>query len=548
MEILRNNKNLFFAVLAFLVVLPSLVYLVSRSTRVDSWDNWYSVQTMLTLRYWARDGLLEHKALWICAGYHPEIKIFDKPEFRSLAGSGIATGGLIGQRLYYTHYSPGSAVPFFLLAKSGIENRFLYRLLATALSLGSVLFLGGFAYLITDRNHWISLLAVFYYITSSNFLGYADAVSTMTPDDFYRNLILFLSVFSWKCVADEKLKKKLKIFMWAVYFILAISSYDSTFFIFFWLCALNFIETRKFNFKEYFYWAMAPVLAFILQIAQNTWYLGWKDMLLDFWGAFAVRSSEAPVVLGSLPPVIKNIFASLSTAGYLADLRTRFILPLILIIVYLLWRKRVAATNFFYVVLALFGAGMIYGIIFPVAGTFGYQGRQLAPALLLLFGMATYETIKMIKEKKLSLGVLALAVCMAIVWSAHFYGAYVYAKDWPNNVFPKEKIAYLEKIKEISDPSTIILRTNSNIVEGDRNYEQFYADRLVLSFDNPDILFEYMDKLHIAMPGKVNFLLMLTDEEYQRALKKFKSIKEYTATQQIIDSLPENFNLIKIVY
>ena len=41
-----------------LIVLPFLIYGVVMATQESSWDNWGfgSAQTMLTVRYWERDG------------------------------------------------------------------------------------------------------------------------------------------------------------------------------------------------------------------------------------------------------------------------------------------------------------------------------------------------------------------------------------------------------------------------------------------------------------------------------------------------------------
>src|SRR3989344_2292172 len=136
--------------------------------------------------------------------------------------------------------------------------------------------------------------------------------------------------------------------MWVLFLFLVFTSIDSILFLFLWLGALHVWITRKFSWREWLYWAMAPVAAFGLQVMQNTWYLGWRDMLLDFYGVFFVRSGEAPAALRALPPVIKNIFASLSTLGYSTDMQTKFILPLLLLVAYVLWKKKVVILPSFF--------------------------------------------------------------------------------------------------------------------------------------------------------------------------------------------------------
>jgi len=184
-----------------------------KATYTNSWDNWGnmgSASTMLTMRYWANDGFLKHKFLFLPSGYHPEAGFLDKPELRSLLGP--ATGGLIGNRLYYTHYPSGYLIPYGILAKLGFENRFYYRFYSLLLSFASVVFLFGFFYLLTNKNIWLPSIAIFYYITSTTFLGYADSLNNTPTDDFFKTLILFLSAFAIK--NNKQLKGKLKWFIW----------------------------------------------------------------------------------------------------------------------------------------------------------------------------------------------------------------------------------------------------------------------------------------------------------------------------------------------
>ncbi|MEK7598925.1 MAG: hypothetical protein AAB474_00530 [Patescibacteria group bacterium] len=548
MEILRNKKNLRFGFLAFLIILPSLIFLVSRSAQIESWDNWNwgSAQTMLTVRYWARDGFLKHRMFFLLNGYHPEIEILDKPEFRFLTGNTL-TGGLVGNRLYYNHYPSNYVIPYGLLGKLGVENRFWFRMLSVVFSFGSVLFLAGFIYILTNYNRWIALIAVFYYITSSSFISYADSLNNTPLDDFFKLLILFLSAYYWKIADSAASKRRLKSAIWILYFILASVSLDSTFFVFFWLGAFNFMETKKFNFKEYFYWAAAPLSAFIIQFTQNTFYLGFKNAMLDLWGDFLYRFSEAPAALDNLPPIIKSISAAFSTAGYFSDMRTRFAIPLILLLVYFLFKEKDSKHLLRYgAILAV--SGSIHPFIFPVAGTFGYQGRQMAPALLLIFGLAAWKLLKKIKEKQFSLHFFALLFCAIAFWAAHFSASFSYTREWPNNVFPKEDIVFLQNLNKISDSSTMILRIKPDIAKVDRSLEDFYADRLIISFKNIDVLLEYMDRIYSTIPGKVNFLLVLPGQEYQPALEKLKNMDDFSAADAPVVPLIDDFKIIKVIH
>ena len=210
----------YFAVFFFLVV---------KAKKINSWDNWSfgSAQLMLTMRHWEEQGFIKNKLLLIPSGYHSKIEFLDQPEFRFLA-NGTKTGELIGTRLYYTHYPPGYLVPFGLLAKIGINDRFFYRFLAILLSTASIFFLFGFIYFIFNKNFWIAFISAIFYSTSANYLGYADSLANMPIDDFLKYAILFLSLYSYKSTLPN-IKNKLKYLIWSLFFILALSSYDSTF-------------------------------------------------------------------------------------------------------------------------------------------------------------------------------------------------------------------------------------------------------------------------------------------------------------------------------
>ncbi|HEY4499707.1 MAG TPA: hypothetical protein VJH70_01035 [Candidatus Paceibacterota bacterium] len=507
--------------LFIIVTLPSLIYLGTRITREEGWDNWDfgSAQTMLTVRHWARDGFLKNYLLFIPSGYHPNIAILDYPEFRFLA-DGLKTGALIGIRLYYTHYPSGYLVPHGVLAALGADSRVWFRALALLFSYGSVLWLAGFIHLIAGRRWWITILAVFYYTTSTTFLGYADSLANIPVDDFFKFAILFLSVYAIEQSQFRQIEGKWKKGIWALYFLLAISSYDSTFFIFAWLCAWDWWRNRKFHWKEYLVWASAPIAAFVTQILQNAWYLGWRDMFLDLWGAFAFRASQAPAVLDSLPMGVKNIVAALSTIGYLTDIRTRFIIPLLLIIMFLIYRWKIIDRARLIIISILLFSGLLYTAMVPIVGTFGYQGRQVTPAIVLLIALLTVEwkSFSLPRMQRLLIGFLVV-----ILWAGHFQGTFRYARGWPNNVMEKEKIEYWKNINRITTPDTIIMGTFTGIEGGShRFFQQVYMDRLLLVFKKPEDVVQYLFKIAQAAP-EAQFLIISAAQEYGDITRAFNA-------------------------
>lgn len=523
-----------------IIILPSLFYLGTRIAREDSWDNWDfgSAQTMLTARLWGRDGFLTHYVMFVPSGYHPEAKFLDQPEFRFLA-DGAKTGGRIGFRMYYNHYPSNYAIPFGVLAKLGIEERIWYRAVSLIFSFASVGFMAAFLYQLFDKKYWISIIGVFYYVTSTTFLGYADSLANMPMDDFFKWLILFLSIYLWKKEnGTEQSKKWISFGIWIAYFILASVSYDSTFFIFVWLCGLSWTIYRSIRWREWLGWAMAPVCAFVIQMLQNAWYLGWNDMLLDLWGAFLSRSNQAPAVLGHLPPLVKNLSAALSTFGYMTGFRTRVILPLILALIGIALYKKIFSQNQKLILGVLAIAGLVYGTLLPIVGTFGYQGRQVAPLFVAVVGYITWLVFQALWRREWTWHALASALLVVMIWGMRFQSTAAYAREWPNNLYPNEALQYFTILGTVTDLNTMIVGTEASLPKGSsRFFEQYYADRLILSFQNSDELVQYIKKIAKAVDGNVSFLLVLNQTDHVAAMKLLKSLPQFKSK-----ILPEHFN------
>jgi hypothetical protein len=503
------------ALVLAVILLPVFAYLAVKAQDPRGWDQWGfgSAQTVLTVRHWARDGMIAHKFLFLPSGYHPNIGFLDRPEFRFLA-DGTKTGEIIGNRLYYTHYPAGYLIPYGLLAKLGVMERSGLRVAAILFSMLGLAFFYGFAFLFSKRNHWIAGLATLYYATTTVFLGYADSLANQPIDDLFRNAILFVSLYRFSSVSDARKKRHLGIAIWALYFLLASSSYDSTFFVFIWLCGLDVIEHRRLRLERCIAWGLAPVLAFAVQVAQNTWYLGIADMLRDFYGAFAFRSSEAPAVLGRLPPLVKNASAALSLTGYLAGLRARFALPIVALLTWAVWRAKLLDKTHAWMLSLLAVAGMTYPFLLPVVGTFGYQGRQLAPALCTLIAVATCATVTRWKSSKWSAAILA--VPLAILWAAHAWALAGFVNDFPQNAFTGEQVRQWTAYGDGTNHNDVILLLSR--LGSEKFFIQTYADRLVLPFDDVASLVEYAPRIRKEIgDGRI---IVVTDKIGESEIKK----------------------------
>ena len=162
----------------------------------SGWSSWYDgigdAQTILSSKHWANDGFLQ-QVLAIPIGYSKTVRYLDDPQMRQHA-HGTVTGGLIGQRLYYTHYPSGYSLPYAIFMKLGIWQRHWFRLFALTLSLGSIILMYLFINLISNKK--MAFFGSIYYGISTMFLGYADSLANQPVDDLLRFAILSLSFWS----------------------------------------------------------------------------------------------------------------------------------------------------------------------------------------------------------------------------------------------------------------------------------------------------------------------------------------------------------------
>jgi len=137
--------NLLFAI--FLTVIAT--FLIIRALPENHMDM-ASAQTILAVRWWARDGFLVHYFLQLPSGYGKLVKYFDDPQLQQHA-KGSINGSLIGSKIYYTRYPSLYILPIALTMKLGINNLFLLRLWAIVASLLSLIFFYAFLKLITNK-------------------------------------------------------------------------------------------------------------------------------------------------------------------------------------------------------------------------------------------------------------------------------------------------------------------------------------------------------------------------------------------------------------
>ena len=518
------TKHLAIIILIFIIG----AYLVAKALPENSWDGWRvgSAQALLSDKHWANDGFLKNYLLFLPQGYSKVVRYFDDPELRQHA-RGIATGGLIGKRFYYTHYPSGYLLPTALLMKLGVENRFWLKFLEILFSLTGLVFLYWLFNLIS-KSRSIAFLGALYFGASILFLDYADSLASQPLEEFLRPLIIVLSVLTLKYG-----KKYLRYLIWLFYFALAIISYDSTIFIFIWLIGLDLIVEKKIDFKKWCFWALAPALAFGLQLLQNVLYLGWHDMFLDLIGTIKTQ------ILGSR----KNFFIShlqrlfdpfgwfFGVAWYLGILIAAAGMTIIKFI-----KKHTSDVfdeRFLYLA---FSATLLHFLFFP--SLFFHQARVVSIFGGLLVGTLTTILIKEIillfktnTTMQRCIVVFGIFILVSGLWFIQGKRTYAYIKNWPNNVWPAESINFDKKIKNLVFGDKVIfqiLGPDREIFGSDRypmaaSEDEYYIDAPILSFTNTTDLirdFNYLKK-RSEFPFKT---LIITDQnetiqEIQQKLK-----------------------------
>ncbi|MCR4283775.1 MAG: hypothetical protein NUV64_00450 [Parcubacteria group bacterium] len=519
-----------------------VIFLSLKAIPKDSWDDWGfgSAQTMMSSRHWVKDGFIHSKFLFLPMGYSKSVRYLDGTDMRHLT-RGTMTGKLIGSRLYYTHYPAGYLLPYATLMKIGFSERFWFRFLAILISLAGIsLMYAGFS-LISTR--MIAFLATLYYAGSTMFLGIADSLANQPIDDLFRFSILFLSVWIYK-ISDDKKKRLYNIFIWFLYFALAGSSYDSTFFVFVWLVGLDLVMTKKILWKKWLIFATAPVMAFLVQLLQNLWYLGVHDALLDIYGSFRARANTGP----GTNVFEKHIRAIFSPWVYMTDLRARFIIPIIVVLFSIfVFLKRHALKNLYnfpkneiLVLLAI--SGFAYPFILVSSGYFPYQARQaalfisllLASATVLIFLIAkdikTFRAFKSDFQIKRAMALLILVILVSLLWFKQADRTYAYIKQWPNNVVDEKIIKFGQDMRDVTHGRDSVIfrmeKTSSYRYPQADPFLEYYAGMPILSFKDTKDLAD--DLIKLKNRSVYSFLpIIIADDKEIRSIKEFISGNNY---------------------
>ena len=362
-----------------LLIFSLLIYLSVRAADDYRWSDWGfgDAQTMLSLRHWKKEGWLANKLLMIPQGYAKVVRIFDNQELRHHAhGTCPISSPRIGPRLWYTHYPSGYLIPYALLSRLGLDKIFFMRMLSIFFSLGAVIFMYAlFSRILSPR---VSFVAVFFYAASSAFLGYADSLANQPIDDFLR-FGFMLGVVFYTQASSLKQRTIYMVVLWITAFLLSLSSFDSVFFIYFWLIGWDLLEYRQFRWKTYLIFALAPLAAHFVQFFQNVWYLGLNDAIIDIQDTLFRKSGLAHGY--NFKPEGLLVCMFISYAIYSIFLKDRN-------------EKELPSIGLLFL---LFLCGLIYMVLLPVGALMAYEKRQMVPFVSILVSGMTWSFLKEFK-------------------------------------------------------------------------------------------------------------------------------------------------------
>lgn len=562
-------KKTITANLPFVILIAILSgYLTVRALPENNWNGWHccSTQALLTARFWARDGFLNHYFLQISQGYGKIVRYFDDPELQHHAHSNPAIGGLLKvQKLYYTHYPSFYIVPIALLMKLGINSLFIFKLLAIIASLAGLVFFYAFAKLISNKI--IALIAVFYFAVSPIFISFADILEYLPLEDALRFLIMFLSILFLRRLKLKSLGyyKTFLGVIWVSYFLLSLTSYNSTVFIFTWLAGLTAIYLWRANivYKKTVFvsllalWVSAPVLGFAIHLIQNVVYLGWHNMWLDIYGTFtSVGNSAGLDLLTRIEGIIRPFFSATGIYNFYTlaapfglskikqvimplSIPLVYILPFLMVFVIMIIVKirKFKSSNwpFLGIILLLLAAPLSQTFFLPLTGYRDQMGRLAAPFIGIIIGSVTYYTFSfwrkwggLILAKKIFLFIISI-VLMSL-FAIQITLSFVQAVSPSSSPLSDSDIAFTQYVKNITAGEKAVFMINTfdtqipeeelkkrwaqyNPIHYQGNYKiwEYYFDMPLLNFTKTSYLIR--DLLFLEKRAEFPFTAIVTSDD-----------------------------------
>ena len=360
------------AALCFIAAMLLIISL--RALNPDRWSGWDfgDAQTLLSLNQWDKRGPLECKLLFAPQGYAPFMELLDEGELRRHAhGISPRASPAAGPRLLYTHYPAGYLLPQAAVYLTGIQQVWALRIMQAVFSCCALVFL--FLTFELLAGPAAALCGLIFYAVSPAFLSFADSLANQPIDDLFRFAFMFL------ILAGKKPEKQLWFnrAAWFCLFLLSLCSYDSVIFCLLWVAAADYISGERINPRRLFIFALAPVAAGILQLAQNSWYLGFATAAADIKSTLLMRMMTHSSLREKFINAIYPYYFSFGKAGFLAALGCGAAIA-----VY--WKDK----RFSRAALSLLACGAAFMVALPSAASLSYQTRQLMPFISFCFASA----------------------------------------------------------------------------------------------------------------------------------------------------------------
>lgn len=527
-----------------------------------------STDTLLSARWWAREGFSRHYFLQLVAGYGKVVRYFDEPELNDHA-SGSVLG--VGQhKLYAAHYPSMAVVPVAFLMNIGIKKIFLLRLPAIVASIFGLVFLYAFIKKLFS-NKYIALIAAFYFGISPIFIKWADSIDFIPLGDFWSFLILLLSInaFQYFNNNQEPFKtKKACLYLsaiWISQLLLLLSSYHATFFTFAWLLGLTafyIYKNRSIKHRILFFlllalfWASAPIIGFALRMLQSVWYLGWQGAWVDVLSIFfAAGNREGLGFITRLEGMIKpffsmtgllNIYAVLAPLGLSklkniiigARISPLYVLSLLTILGAVIALKLKKNTNYKiphpYLITLLAAAPLVETFFLPFTGYRDYMGRLVAPFIGIIIGILAWMLFLAFKKKSLTTFskflfsffslIIILLFIIQIVLNNYSYLYIPYAPIPDNDiVFAKamqnigngEKAVFMINTYDTQIPEEELKKRGAQYdpahYQGNYKIWEYYFDMPLLNFTNTSYLIK--DLLFLKRRAEFPFTAIITSDD-----------------------------------
>ena len=562
-----KRGNPWHLLLATLLTLLFL-FLAVRANDEHYWSHWGfgDAQTMLSLNQWDKGGWIDNYLLFKPQGYAPVVDLLDDPSLRQHAhGTCYSSSPRVGPRLWYTHYPAGYLIPYALLYRLGGTSLFPQRLLSIAISLSALVLM----YLLFARltRPGVSFLAVFFYSTSTMFLGYADSLANQPLDDLLRFAFMLMIV---QATSDGASRRGLwYLAAWLCEFFLSLSSFDSVFFIYAWLIGWDLITKRGFRWRTYLLFALAPISAHCLQFLQNAWYLGWTDAGHDIVDAFLLKNSTKIDTgdnlfagrLGIVVTSLVQVFYMVYSPG---------LAFLVVLALYLFYRWRLAAPEeqtlpSGWLLLLLFLCGLAYVLVLPQAARMSYEGRQMIPFVSLLVSSCTWSVIDgarcyRSRRKSTSLtekasGAVALPAYLVLAGG-------LLALFWINSVFSNrfpspwamtqdnmEDVLFAGELKAFATPYEPVyfdfggfeLYFNPTYSAGYAQIlpdtEYYTGSRLIMCFDTPELLAKDMATMIRKATNRFSPMVLTASQE------RMAQVLAVLNQQGLLTSMPNNIEI-----